>query len=225
MSRAGKPKDAKVAASRKTAAAKSTAARRRAETAAKKAESVGATGPRLSGPKLALRNSMILARHASGASWTEIAQEAGVDTRTCQRVVKQARNLPAPTSERPLQLIEDLTREMRASIGSYEAMAFGWAERNHSASLGAKKAADEMRLKLIAVLADIGKLPRDLERFRSELELERIGEEILETLEAVADGREDASAARAWIESLLRPEGVEQIIDAEEVPPELESAD
>jgi hypothetical protein len=92
-------------------------------------------------------------------------------------------------------LLEALATGFTRSIADYEAMAHLWLETNQSAALGAKKAADETRARLATLLAEVGKLPRDLELFRSEMEMMRIAQGMVETMRRVAAGEMSAEEA------------------------------
>lgn len=175
-------------ARREQAAVADDAAKAAADEAAARAKQAKATGRRLDGARMGLRNSMIIARNAQGVPWKDIAREAGISARAAQRVVEQAREARSPVDEAPMRLLEDLADGFRRSISDYEAMAHAWFETNQSAALGAKKAADDTRDRLANLLADVGKLPSNLELFRSEMEMQRIAEQMGETLIGLREG-------------------------------------
>lgn len=181
--------------SRRSKQATDAEAKRIADAAAKAAKGAGATGRRLGSAKQQLRDSMIVARKAQGLSNAMIASEARVTERTVERVLADRRGVRSPLDESPMQLLEELAVGFRLAIGDYEAMALAWFETNQTAALGAKKAADETRIRLAAFLSDVGKLPSNLELFRSEAEMQRIAEEMVRTMQAVAAGEMDASEA------------------------------
>lgn len=179
------------------------ATKKKADAAAAKAKGAGATGPRLSAAKQALRDSMIVARAAQGMPYAVIAVEAGVGVRQVERVVAGRRGIRSPLEDSPMDLLDELAVGYRLSIGDFEAMALAWFESNQSASLGAKKAADETRARLAALLEVVGKLPEDLELFRSEVQMQRIAETMAQTMRAVADGGLEAAAAVEVFEELI----------------------
>lgn len=204
---APKKKPAKASASRGGRAATkkvaSAAAKKKADAAAARVRAAGASGKRASGPMGGLRDSMIVARHAQGVPWASIAAEAGITVRQCQRVVEAQRAIRSPLEESPMELLEGLARGFARSIADFEAMAHGWAETNQSASLGAKKAADETRARLATLMADVGKLPSNLELFRSEMEMKRIAEAMKDYLVGVRDGDYTADQAIDFFRSLV----------------------
>lgn len=184
-------------------AAATSAKTQKANTTAKRAKDAGATGGRLTSAKAALRDSMIVARAAQKVPWGDIAREAGVSARQCQRIVKHAQQVPSPVEQTPMQLVEDLVRGFSRSIADYEGMAFAWADTNQSASLGAKKAADETRARLAALLETVGKLPDNLELFRSEAEMIRLAEQMGEYLLGVREGTHSPEDAIEFFRSLV----------------------
>lgn len=189
--------------STRSKAATAAAVKKRADTAKRAVEASGAKGARLPSAKLQLRDSLIMARVAQGLTYAVIAAEAGVSVRTVERVVKTRRGVRSPLEDAPMALLEDLATGFRLSIGDYEAMALAWYDTNHAASLGAKKAADETRARLATLLADVGKLPTNLELFRSEMAMQRIAEQMVAMMRAVAAGEKDASEAVDFFRGLL----------------------
>lgn len=131
---------------------------------------------------------MIVAGVAAGEDKRDVAKRAGVTVRTVERVVAAAEDVRSPLERTPMELLEGMARDSMRSIADLESMAFAWLDLNQSASLGAKKAAGEERARLAALLAEVGKLPSNLELFRSEMEMQRIAEEMGRALLAVRDG-------------------------------------
>lgn len=171
------------------------AAKRKADKAAAAAKAAGATGSRLSAAKQQLRDSQIIARRAQGLSNAMIAAEVGITERSVERVLQTRRGVRSPLDDSPMQLLEELAVGFRLAIGDYQAMAVAWFDVNQAAALGALKAADETRVRLATMLADVGKLPTNLELFRSEMEMARIAAEMTRMMRAVAAGEIDASEA------------------------------
>lgn len=189
--------------STRSKAATAAAVKKQADAAKRSVESAGAKGARLPSAKLQLRDSLIMARVAQGLTYAVIAAEAGVSVRTVERVVKTRRGVRSPLEDAPMALLEDLATGFRLSIGDFEAMALAWFDTNQTASLGAKKAADETRARLATLLADVGKLPTNLELFRSEMAMQRIAEQMVAMMRAVAAGEKDASEAVEFFRMLL----------------------
>jgi len=176
---------------------------KKADAAAKRAKDAGATGPRLPAARQALRDSMIIARAAQGMPYAVIAAEAKVSVRQVERIVAGNRGVRSPLEDTPMELLDELAVGYRLAIGDFEAMALAWFDTNQSASLGAKKAADESRARLATLLEVVGKLPENMELFRSEAQMQRIAETMAQTMRAVADGEMDAGAAVDVFEELI----------------------
>lgn len=173
----------------KSAKAKKPAARSKAATAAAAAaKAANARGKRLNASKAALRDSLIVARKAQDWPWEAIAAEAGITPRRCQQIVEEHRGIKSPLEELPMRLLEDLSMGLKLSIGDFEAMAAAHAEVNPAVALGAKKAANEARRDLLDLLQAVGKLPENLELFRTEAEMQRLAEQMVEKIEGVASG-------------------------------------
>lgn len=199
---------AAAGAAKKTVSA---AAKKRADAAAARAKEEKATGRRLSAAKQQLRDSMIVARAAQGIGYEAIAAEADVTTRTVERVIAARRGVRSPLDDAPMQLLEELAVGLRLSIGDYEAMALAWFDCNQSASLGAKKAADETRARLATLMADVGKLPSNLELFRTEEKLRQIALRMVEVMRAVHVGEMSPEQAGVEFERMLMDRDQAQI--------------
>lgn len=188
------------------AAAKSAAANKRVKRTQSTAKAAGARGKRPSGVKVALRNSMIVAMHARGDSFADIAKEAGITQKACRNVVDLAKKANSLLDEQSTQLLEDQIREWVSSIANYKALAHAWADSNQNAALGALKAADEARKSLMTLLENVGKLPTDYERFMSEMELRAVARRMQELLIEVAEGKIDIDEAVRWFISFSDPQ-------------------
>lgn len=184
----------------------------RAEREAANAKRAAAKGARLNSAQTGLRNSLIIARAAQGMEWKDIAKEAGISARQCQRVAEAARSVDSPVDESPMQLLEGIASGFARSIGDYERMAFAWADTNQSAALGAKKAADETRARLASLMAEVGKLPSNLELFRSEMAMQRIAEQMVGMMRAVAAGEKTPDEAVAFFRELVGQRARAQLV-------------
>lgn len=184
-----------------------------ADRAAARAERAAARGARLNSAQTKLRDAVIIARHAQRASWGDIAREVGISARQCQRVVEAAQAVPSPIEETPMALLETLARDFARSIATYESMAFAWADTNQAAALGARKAADDTRGRLAQLLQDVGKLPSNLELFRSEMEMMRIAEEMGNVLAGVRDGEKSPEEAIEFFRALIVNRGRAQLVE------------
>lgn len=202
----GRKPSGKSQAGKRAKKAASSAAKKQADKAAEQAKEAGAVGGRLPSAKKQLRDSMIVARVAQGLKYEVIAEEAGVTTRTVETVVAEAKK-QSPLDATPMKLLEDLAVGIKLSIGDYEAMALAWYDTNQSAALGAKKAADEARARLATLMADIGKLPSNLELFRSEMEMRGIAQAMRQQMEAVVKGDSSVEEAVEFFRTVVGDRG------------------
>lgn len=190
-----KPRSAPNTKARRKATARGKVADK-ANKAAKKAKAIGATGRHLGAVKQSYRDSAIVARVAQGVRYDVIAAEMKVSVRTVEAVVAATRKVRSPLERTPGELLEDLARGFELSIGDFEAMAALYVEGSPSDAIRAKRAANEARRAHAEVMRAVGKLPVDLELFRSELEMKRLAALMREKMEAVVAG--DVSAEEAW---------------------------
>jgi len=170
-------------------------ASKKGEETAERAKRAGATGRRITMGQRRLRDSAIIARAAAGWTHKMIAEEFELTDRQVRRILNERGSLPSGLDERPLDLIEDLARGLRASIADFEAMAYDNSDRNPNAALGAKKAAAEARWNLAVLLRSLGKLPDDLSSFRSEAEIAQVAQAMVDKLQDVV--RKEATPADA----------------------------
>lgn len=198
---------------RQSAGAKATATKTAAA-----AKAAGAHGKRLPALKMALRDSLIVQRKAQLWTWETIAAEAGISVRRAQEVYEEATRkggrVPNPLDADPMVLLEDLARGMQLSIGDFEAMASAFIDANPNVALGAKKAADEARARFAELMIRTGKMPEDLELFRSETEMRRIAEQMVEQIEGVVEGTVDPRAALLFFRSLVMRDDELPLIEA-----------
>lgn len=174
-----------------------------AERLAQRVKDENAAGKRKSSAKTQLRNSLIVARTAQGVTAEVVAAEVKVTRRTVERVLADHRSLRSPLEETPMKLLEDLATGYQLSIGDYEAMAMAYFDDHPTAALGAKKAADETRQRLVMLLSDLGKLPSDLASFRSEMEMERLGKEMNVMMRRLAAGEADVHEAVEFFRGMI----------------------
>jgi hypothetical protein len=181
---AAKKKPAAKVATKKGSTAKRKPSSRRANGATAKARSSrakGKTSQRLTAAQQATRDTLIVTRVAQGWPWAKIAKEAGVTVRTAQRAhaAKKAA-MPDLMSMDPLAIVRILVEGFQMSIGDFEAMALDYAEKHPSAAVGAKKAANDARGDLAAILQATGSLPHELGTLRHVVELQAVAKQIIE---------------------------------------------
>lgn len=182
-----------------------------AEAVAKVAKDNDAVGGRgLTAAKRRLRDTAIAARFAAGWTQQMIAIEFGITERQVRRVLDDHGKMPSGLDARPIELIEELLRGYRVDIADFEAMAHAFAEKHPAAAIGAKKGARDSRESYGQLLLALGKLPTNWELFRSEAQMVRIAEGMVETLEGLVRGDVAPEAALAHFRSLL-PQGTPEL--------------
>lgn len=136
-----------------------------------------------------LRDSLIMQRKAQGWSWDEIAEEAGISPSQCKRAhANRKRALPPSLDMDPLDLLRSIIDGFQSSIGDFEHMALGYAERHPSAAVGAKKAANDARWRMTVLLQAIGIFPRELGTMRHVVEVRETAQKFLDLFDRLDAG-------------------------------------
>ena len=113
---------------------------RSGKTLEERVKQAGATGPRLTAAKQALRDSQIVARRAQGWHLDAIAAEAGVNERTVRRVLAEREAIGEALLDRdPIDVVRQMAAQLQASVADFEAMASAYSDVNPAAAIGAKK--------------------------------------------------------------------------------------
>lgn len=223
-SKAGdKPAHKKRAAARVTTARKEAAAKAAAE--AKAAGAVGirsTTGELLKGEKLVLRDAAIASHVAAGWRIEDAAKEFGVSARTARAVVQRSKAMSSPMDRTPMELVERLMRESERAALALQRLALKYENVNPSATVGAWKAAQEERRILADMLVEIGKMPRELEWFRTTAEVSHMVGELLERIERMERGELTGSDVAGYMREVVmgeRPLYEGDVIDGVESEP------
>ncbi len=152
-----------------------------------------AHGPHLSANRRVLRDSLIVQRRVQGWPLKAIAEEAGITERQVRRVVEERRTLAVGVIEQdPVDVISDMIAAFQASIGDLELMAHRYADTHPAAAVGAKKAADQGRERLVLLLQATGRLPRDLGAMSDLMELRELASAMVDVVRAFKRGEADA---------------------------------
>lgn len=182
-----------------------------AERAAQAAKAKGATGRQdRSGPgaamRVILRNQAIVAGHHIGRSNAELAREWKVTAGTVQRIVKHASKRRSVLDDAPMEIVERALGEYEAQIEAWSALASAAADSgNLPAAVGAMRGHADAFERYVSTLAELGKLPDNLELFRAQEELERIMRRIAELLEKLVQGELVPAEVQAEFDRLLSP--------------------
>lgn len=215
---AAKRKPAAKAARKKGSAAKRKPPGRANGASAKAPQSraKGKTPQRLTAAQQASRDTLIVTRVAQGWPWKRIAAEAGVTIRTAQRAhaAKKAA-MPDLMSRDPLAIVRMLVEGFQMSIGDFEAMAVDYAQKHPSAAVGAKKAANDARGDLAALLQATGALPHELGTLRHVVELQNVATQIIGLVVGFEDAVKSMKLPKAQREPVL--EAASTVVDGLEV--------
>jgi hypothetical protein len=185
-----------------------------------RAKRTGASGKRLSPARALIRNELIVQRRlVDGWSWPKIATEAGVSARQCERIFEDAEKEPSGLlDQRPTEVIEEWLRGYRRSIEQFVAIA---AEADNSSSaVGALKAANDARDKIIVLLQAVGHTPNDLGRIKIARDLETIARSMFAAVEAF---RRDELTAEEVADAFYEAAGLDK--PSIEPPAELAAGD
>lgn len=132
-----------------------------------------------------LRDTRIVARKVQGWPWEAIAKEAGLTVTGAKRAFASRRAvLPMTLRMDPVEVIENVAEGLTMSIGDLEAIAADAMARNQlNAAVGAKKAANDARARMIELLQATGKLPQDLKALRHLIDLRMIALRMLDAVD------------------------------------------
>lgn len=182
-----------------------------------------AVGPLADLARRRMRNAAIVAAIGTGETPRELAKQFGITARQITRMLATREKAPSDLGTVPLELIKDLLRSYRESIADFEAMAARYVDTHPTAALGAKRSALETRDKLAVLLQAIGKLPENLEVFRSQEDMRRTGLEMIGAIELAKAGELSLDELQRRFEQVVDP-SAPPAYDAEfdDAPAELE---
>lgn len=143
-------------------------------------------GGRLKAAETAMRNALIVQRVAEHWTWPMIAEEAGITARQCQRVAENYRSQPSPLDTGATELVEELARGYRTSIGQFTALAA--TADNTAAAVGALKGANAARESMLAVLQAVGHVPHDLGVLKLQRDVQQVALKMLDGIERFERG-------------------------------------
>jgi AcrR family transcriptional regulator len=170
----------------------------KAKSVQERAAEKGASGPRLSAAKQALRDTLIVTRKAQDWPITAIATEAGVTERQVLRVLKDRQALGQALLDRdPIDVVKTMATQLQGSIGDFEAMAYAYGESHPSAAVGAKKGADQAREKLLVLLQATGRMPKELGGLGDLMAMRALAAEMVDAVRAFKRGEADADHVEA----------------------------
>lgn len=169
------------------------------------AHAAGATGARVTMAQRRLRDTAIIAAIHAGQKPKEVAESFELTVRQVRRIVTEHQAMPSVLDQRPLELVEEMISMYRRAVADFEAMADYYRDSHPNVALGAKRGALDTRERLQGLLEVIGKLPDNLELFKTEMEQRRFSELMLVKIKQVEDGEITLADLSAFFDLLKRP--------------------
>lgn len=167
----------------------------------------GAGGPKpgMSAAERALRDAAIIEAAHAGETGKDIAARFGITRRQVERIKEGFALRETALNRRPMEIIERVLRTYERQMADFAAVAHDSIGRNPSVALGALKAQADALERYWMLLADVGKLPDNLELFRTEMEQRRFGDLMLSKIKQVEDGEITLADLSAFFDLLKRP--------------------
>lgn len=159
-----------------------------AEAAKQKALAQEATGRALTFAQRQLRDAAIVAALHAGHEVRQVAREFSLTARQIRNIEKSFKERPTPLDSAPMEIIERLLRTYESQISRFAAIANAQLETRPSIAVRALQGEADATERYANLLGDIGKLPDNLELFRSESEMRAVGERMVESLHELAAG-------------------------------------
>lgn len=130
-----------------------------------------------------LRDAAIVSARNAGQLRKDVAKTFGLTPRQITNVENSFRARRSVLEDRPMVIIEELMRAYQSQIARFAAVAnAAAADGKMSIAVRALQGEADATERYTNLLADVGKLPDNLERFRSESEMTRIGEQMRDTI-------------------------------------------
>lgn len=174
------------------------------------AKAHGAVGPgqhgKLTAGQRAFRDGAIMAGIHAGEKPSELAKEFGISLRQLRNVTKRFREGDTVLDEAPMEIVNRMIRTYELAMRRFAALADENRDRMPAVALGAVKAEVDAFEKLLGVLVATDKLPHNLELFRSEDEMNRIGVLMVEKVMAFERGEITASGVADFFFGMVAPD-------------------
>lgn len=138
-------------------------------------------GNKLNSAEISVRDTLIVTRRAQGWSFEAIAKEVKLSRTATETAYDRKRASMTSLLELDAKaILEGLIEGLQFSVGDLEQLAVAAVEeRNMSAAVAAKKAANEAREKLQGILQTTGILPNDLGTIRHQIEFHVVVVEVV----------------------------------------------
>lgn len=138
-------------------------------------------GPKLNSAERSVRDTLIVERRGQDWPWEAIAKEVGLTIKATKEAhERKLASLSSMIEMDAAKILERLMEGLQFSIGDLEQMAVAaLEERNVPAAVSAKKAANEAREKLQALMQTTGILPHDLGTIKHQIEFRVVVVEVV----------------------------------------------
>lgn len=160
--------------------------------------------PALSAAQKALRDSAIVASLHAGVEVREVAKQFQLTPRSVKRIAEAFELRPTAVDQRPMQIVERVLRTYEEQMRNFALVAHDTLERAPAVAISALKAQADALERYSLLLADVGKLPDNLEIFRAEEELRRMARLMSRKMAEVARGELSAVEAAEFFRGVLR---------------------
>lgn len=181
-----------------------------AREAVAKAKAAGAKGSadhgKMSPALKALRDSAIIASLHAGMEVREVGREFGITPRSVQRIWAAFKLRPTALDDRPMEIVERVLRTYEQQMRDYARVAHESFERQPAVAISALHRGAEAHERYLLLLSDVGKLPSNLELFRSEMEMRRVGEQMVDALDRLEREEITTADVREVFERALQPQ-------------------
>jgi hypothetical protein len=161
--------------------------------------------PTLTPAQQVLRNAAIVAAVHGGATAKEVGRRYKITARSVERIVAAFRERPTALDDRPVEIIERLLREYEQQMEGFAVVAEQVVDSWPAVTVGALKAKADSLERYTMLLRSVGKLPENLELFRTETEMRRFVALMLTKMRQVEDGEITTADAVAFFKELAQP--------------------
>lgn len=128
----------------------------------------------------------MLARRAQGWTWPQVAKEAGITLQAARTAVRNLQDAaPMSLDTDPVKIVEHVFTEIQASVGTFEAIGSeALRKEQYAVAVGARRSADDARMRLMSLLQMTGRMPQDLSALRHLIDLRTIAIRMLDSIDA-----------------------------------------
>lgn len=189
--------------------------------ATRRAKNAGAKGPahrgQMSKHQKRMRDRAVMASVLAGEPSKVIAKRWGITARSVDRIAELAREQPQVSAlvVQPVDLLDEVLRAYRQQVEDAAESAVEYAVSAPAASIAAQRLRGEAWRAYVDLLRQVGKLPANLELFRSEAELTRFVEDMMSRIAEVQQGTQGLDEFMAWLRQVSSASPARQPFDVE----------